>query len=128
MVYIDAEMIKADSKYPFTMFMEARFIAHGTSDIDSASFGTHTACLGVESSFKTQDYLAFFTEVAEAWKALGGIPHWQKQWTFIPNISSYLRERYAEKMTHFLDVRRELDVDPNDMFMNQALTKVFYGR
>ena len=117
----------APNKYPFTMFLEARFIATSDSLLCPSGFAQttgHTACLEVQSTTGTQDYKEFYIELATKWKALGGMPNWHKQWSFVPGIVPYLQEKYGDKMTKFLKVRSDLGVDPYNMFVNDTLMNI----
>lgn len=119
----------SDNKYPFTMFCEVRFIANSNSYLCPSSIfqpTKHSACIEVQSTYATQDYMKFFSELEGAWMKLGGIPHWQKQWDFQPNDTiQYIQEMYGERIDAFLAVRKSLEIDNEDnLFMNEILMKV----
>ena len=90
-----------------------------------ASIGDKDYILYIEvlSTVNTPGVKSFFENISDGWKKLGGIPHWQKQWTFLDKNGSmvnYLKEKYGENLTKFKDVRDLLNVDPNNMFVNSV--------
>ena len=97
----------------------------------------HVAYLEVLSTSGTPGYEAYFEEVAKEWTKLGGIPHWQKQWTFLKDtkiptgtgstqdIFEYVRDKYGQNLEKFKIVRDSLNLDPNNLFMNETMKKVF---
>lgn len=121
------------NKYPFTMFCEVRFIASSDSYLCPSNVfqpSEHTACIEVQSTYATQDYQKFFSELEKQWMELGGVPHWQKQWDFPPNkIIPYMQRKYGERIDKFLEVRKFLEIDNDDnLFMNEMLMKVLQER
>ena len=118
--------------------MEMRWIAHSdtllaparVSKPNGANKQGHTLYLEV-LSFEDSEYaIPFFKEVAEYWKTLEcegvkPVPHWGKQWRFIPNINEYFRECFGENMKKFKEVRANLKVDENNMFTNGRLRDIF---
>lgn len=92
-----------------------------------ASLGDQPHILYVEvlSTSNTLGADTYFKKIGAAWQKLGGVPHWQKQWTFLDNDGSmvtYLKEKYGENLTKFQAIRKALKVDPNNMFVNSVYT------
>ena len=121
--------------FPLTLCMEMRVMHKSESLLCPASIGDedHIAFIEVLSTTGTPGYDQFFTEVATAWLELGGIPHWQKQWEFLEkapkvDIFSYLREKYGKNMETFMKVREALNVDPDGIFMNDTMKKLFLNQ
>ena len=112
--------------------MEMRVIKKSDTLLCPASLGDeeNVAYVEVLSMDGTHGYKEFFTEVALEWIKLGGVPHWQKQWDFLQNVKSpvdiftYLRGKYAKNMDTFMQVYRDLNVDPNGIFMNETMKKL----
>ena len=67
----------------------------------------------------------FYTAVANKWFKLGGVPHWHKEWTFLTNVETHLHEVYDGRLTKFENIRKALDVDPHDLFLNETMKNVF---
>ena len=89
----------------------------------------HITYIEVLSTSGTPGYEEYFTDVAKAWLDLGGIPHWQKQWEFLQkekhlDIFDYIRKKYGKNIDTFLRVRDQLNLDPNDLFMNDTMKQV----
>lgn len=70
----------------------------------------YTAYIEVASFSDTINYREFFQEVGKYWMSLGGLPHWAKQWTYLPNIEEYLRKNY-DNFTTFKGILKALSSD-----------------
>ena len=73
----------------------------------------------------TTDYTPFFDDVAKVWFTLGGLPHWHKEWTFLTNAKHFLHLNYQGNLNKFEEIRKALDVDPDDLFRNETMTNLF---
>ena len=116
--------------FPLSMCMEMRVIKKSDTLLCPASLGDeeHVAYIEVLSTEGTPGHEQFFTDVAVEWVKLGGVPHWQKQWDFLEehfDIFSYLRSKYSKNIHAFQQVYRELNIDPNGIFMNKTMEKLF---
>ena len=89
----------------------------------------HIAYIEVLSTVGTPGYEEFFGDVGKKWIDLGGVPHWHKQWELLNrpdfNIYHYLRRKYGKNMETFMKVHRQLNLDPDLIFMNKMMGKVF---
>ena len=111
------------------MCMEMRVIKKSTSLLCPASLGSeeHIAYIEVLSTAGTPGYKPFFTDIAKEWLKQGGVPHWNKQWTFLDNdlgIVKYLQSKYDENLRTFKSVREQLKMDPNNLFLNSTMAKL----
>ena len=74
-------------------------------------------------------YDQYFKDFALAWKELGGIPHWHKQWTLLQDkgidIFGYINNKYGEILSTFMNVCQQLKLDPQNLFINCTMEKVF---
>jgi len=118
--------------FPLTLAMEMRVMKKSDTLLCPASITNsseeHIAYIEVLSVSGTPGYDQYFAEVALAWKELGGIPHWQKQWTFLQDktdIFGYIKNKYGENLSTFKDVRQQLKLDPENLFMNCTMKQVF---
>jgi hypothetical protein len=119
--------------FPLSLCMEMRVMQKSESLLCPASIGdeTHITYIEVLSTTGTRGYEQFFTEVAMEWIKLGGIPHWHKQWEFLQesfDIFSYLRNKYGKNMETFMKVHEALKVDPDGIFMNDTMKKLFLNQ
>ena len=105
--------------------MEMRVIKKSDALLCPASLGDeeHIAYIQVLSTVGTRGYEQFFTDVGMEWIDLGGVPHWQKQWEFLNqpkfDVFGYLQGKYAKNMGTFMKVHRQLNLDPDLIFMNK---------
>ncbi|MEM7536913.1 MAG: D-arabinono-1,4-lactone oxidase [Chloroflexota bacterium] len=112
-------------KYPMNVALNVRFLHNSTALLSPAHGDGHTCYIEVLCLIDTPHWHDYSGELAEAWLQLSqAAPHWPKQWEHIPNIDEYLRKRYAHNLRKFLDIREELQVDPNDMFVNGLTERV----
>lgn len=115
--------------YPLNLCMEFRVMKKSKALMCPASLGNEAHILYIEvlSTVNTPGVKRYFTEVSDGWKRLNGVPHWQKQWTFLDNNGSmvnYLKERYGSNLTKFKQVHSGLQVDPKDLFVNSVYSAV----
>ncbi len=119
--------------FPLTLCMEMRVMRKSDCFLCPASIVSdneqYIAYIELLSTVGTPGYEKYFAEVAEAWMkpGLDGIPHWHKQFMFLNSkdcdIFKYIREKYGENLTKFADIRTQLDLDPNDLFLNNTMKK-----
>ena len=86
----------------------------------------YTAFVAVLSTADTPGYEPFYTDIAKQWMKQGGVPHWNKQWTFLNNdldIVKYL-QKYGTNLDTFKLVRKQLKVDPKNLFLNSTMAQV----
>ena len=100
-----------------------------TSLLCPASLGDkdHIVYIEVLSTAGTQGYKPYFTDIAREWIQQGGVPHWNKQWTFLDDdldIVAYVQEKYGANLDMFKTVRTQLNVDPNNRFLNCTMDQV----
>jgi hypothetical protein len=68
----------------------------------------------------------FCNKIAEKWIALGGRPHWAKEWDFLDNIADKLPVMYGDRLVKYNEFRKKYD--GAGVFLNDVLrTKVFKG-
>ena len=91
-----------------------------------------TATLEILSWKYTPESSDFFKTIAGKWKHNNEddgrpkiIPHWGKQWQLLEDPLSYFEEGFGENLSHFKRIRKEAGVDPNNMFVNKGLDKIF---
>ena len=64
----------------------------------------------------------------ESWLAIpGSRPHWAKQYQDLPNIARTLRAVYGENLETFLRIRKEAEVDPDNIFVNPFLEDLLFS-
>ena len=113
--------------------VDMRFFGISTNTLLSpAQYTSATTTFEVLSWKFFQNHLDFFKTVAAAWKrnyAEAGrpkiIPHWGKQWQILDDALTYFEEGYGSKLQEFKAIRSQANVDPNNMFVNNELKKIF---
>lgn len=113
-------------EYPLNVVMNVRFI-HNSQCWLSPAFGEgHTCYIEILSRAKPANWKRFSGQVAQDWLTLPQArPHWAKEFQHIPDIIPYLKNIYGENITRFKQIKEQLQVDPEDMFMNPTLREIF---
>ena len=117
--------------FPLSLCMEMRVMKKSEALLCPASLGNeeHIAYIEILSTAGTPGYEQFFADVGKKWIDLGGVPHWYKMWELLnqPNFDVYafLRSKYGKNMKTFMRVHRQLNLDPDLIFMNKMMGKVF---
>ena len=111
--------------FPLNLCMELRVMKKSKALLCPASLGDEDHILYIEvlSVVNTPGSENYFKDIGTKWKRQGGVPHWQKQWTFLDNNGSmikYLQGKYGQNLTTFKGVRQAMNVDPNNMFVNDV--------
>jgi len=113
-------------EYPLNVVMNVRFI-HNSHCWLSPAFGEgHTCYIEILSRTKPANWKRFSGQVAQDWLTLPQArPHWAKEFQHIPDIIPYLKNSYGENIARFNQIKDQLQVDPEDMFMNPTLQEIF---
>ncbi|MEM7034824.1 MAG: FAD-binding protein [Chloroflexota bacterium] len=119
------EAYAKQGKYTLNIAFNARFIGESGALLSPAHGEGHTCYIEILSSANTPYWAEYSAALAEAWLQLPqAAPHWPKQWEHIPNIDTYLRKRYAKNIRKFIEIREELAVDPNNIFVNDLCQRL----
>lgn len=125
---IAVEMVHRHARagsWPLNLALNARFL--GTSRaLLSPCHGRPRTCFMEIMSFKnTRGWDEFVAELGAAWLELpGAAPHWPKEFEQIPGVFEKIGERYGDNLRRFAEIRRELDVDPDDLFVNRLTRRI----
>jgi hypothetical protein len=132
--------------YPVNVALHARFIKNSQSVLSPAyqpaGSDVHTCWIEFLSGAPTPDqpsetwyqnynntWAEFCQLIGPKWLALGGRPHWAKQWQLLdtPSINIYqkLQVIYGDNLTKFKTVRDQLD--PTETFLYSWTKKIFQG-
>ena len=111
--------------FPLNLSMELRIMKESKALLCPASLGDEDHILYIEvlSVVNTPGSENYFKDISMKWKRQGGVPHWQKQWTFLDNncrMIKYLQGKYGQNLTTFKGVRQAMNVDPNNMLVNNV--------
>jgi hypothetical protein len=114
-------------EYPLNVVMNVRFIHNSQCWLSPAYGEGHTCYIEILSRARYPTYWKqFSSQVAQDWLSLPGArPHWAKEFQHIPDIIPFLKTAYGENIARFNQIKAELGVDPDDMFMNPTLQEIF---
>ena len=124
-LFYEDSKAKGVNSFPLNLCMELRVMHKSKALLCPASLGDQDHILYIEvlSTVNTPGVHDYFQAISDGWVALGGVPHWQKQWTFLDkdgDMVTYLKGKYGTNLDKFKAVRDALEVDPNDMFVNSV--------
>ena len=121
--------------FPLSSCLDMRFLGISTNTLLSpAQYTSATTTFEVLSWNCFNNHVDFFKEVAAAWKKIYEeadrpkiIPHWSKYWQLLDehDVLTYFEEGYGSKLQEFKAIRSQAKVDPNNMFVNNELNKIF---
>lgn len=119
------ERYAAQNKWPLNVTLNARFIGQSRALL-SPCHGMRQTCFMEIMSFKgTPGWDEFVAELGSAWLELpGAVPHWPKEFEQIPGVFERIRARYGTNLMRFAAIRRELGVDPDDLFVNELTGRI----
>jgi len=121
------EAWRAQGRYPLNSTLGFRFIKNSEAILSSCHGNERTCLVELFSYHDTPLFAEFAAEVLSAW--LDALPrarvHWAKAFQYVPNAPARLRAAFGRQFDEFLAVRKRMNVDPHDMFVNDALAALF---
>ncbi|XP_065844316.1 uncharacterized protein [Oscarella lobularis] len=130
-----------ESKYPMSMCFEMRFMSDSNSFLCPAVVGNskdrdkeikvaYIEILALASKDSIDTWTKFAQEVADKWMNTPGVkplPHWGKaaELGSTAKLVEYLWDNNKENMEKFLRQLKESKADPDGIFFNKYLRKVF---
>ncbi|MFV9506503.1 MAG: FAD-binding protein, partial [Oscillochloridaceae bacterium umkhey_bin13] len=116
----------AKGQYPLNVTLNARFI-HNSDCLLSPAYGPgHTCYIEILGAGDPALWQRFSGEVACDWLQLPqALPHWAKQYRHIPGILEHMRAGLGSNIARFNQIKAELGVDPEGMFLNDGLRELF---
>lgn len=117
----------ARGQYPLNSTLGFRFIRNSDALLSSCRGNTRTCMVEIFSYHRTEQFSAFAGELSAAWmrELPNARPHWAKAFQFMPKAVPMLKEAFGPQLQEFLDVRRTLGVDPDNLFVNDTLGELF---
>ncbi len=111
--------------WPLSLALNARFLGSSRSLLSPCHGRKHTCFIEIMSHKDTRGWDEFAAELGGAWLALpGAAPHWPKEFEQIPGVFERIAARYGPNLWRFAEIRRELDVDPEDLFVNGLTRRI----
>jgi hypothetical protein len=113
-------------EYPLNVTLNVRFV-HNSACWLSPAFGAgHTCYIEVLSRTKDADWLRYSGEVGREWLVLrSAMPHWAKEYAQVPGIVDHIKRQLGPNITRFNQIKADLKMDPDNLFMNKMLADVF---
>lgn len=117
----------ARGQFPLNSTLGFRFIKNSDALLSSCRGNRTTCMVELFSYHKTPLFAEFAAEVLQAW--LAELPrartHWAKAFQYLPNHAERMQEIFGEQIDEFLAVRKRMNVDPHNLFVNPALAQIF---
>ncbi|KAL3888026.1 hypothetical protein ACJMK2_000409 [Sinanodonta woodiana] len=118
---------------PLNVVMEMRWMSHSDAYLCPASIVKNKSAkdpkvvyLEILSLGGTKGWEDFCVLIGTEWMKLGGVPHLAKQWDFLPNIHSYVREKFGNRFDSFRHQLLQSGADPSSMFLNSGLEQLIF--
>jgi len=118
-----------EGRYPMNLAMNARLFGKSTALLHAIPGEENgTTCNIQVTSFDNKHWEAFKNCLMGKWLSISGSrPHWAKQYQDLPGIANKLRDVYGENLATFLRIRREENVDPDNIFVNAFLESLLFS-
>lgn len=113
-------------EYPLNVTLNVRFV-HNSDCMLSPAYGAgHTCYIEILSHTAQPKWFQFSGEVAAEWLKLPqAMPHWAKEYRHIPNVIEHIKRVKGADIAQFKQIKTDLGVDPDQMFVNPTLREVF---
>ena len=112
-------------QWPLNLALNARFVGSSRALLSPCHGRKHTCFMEIMSFKDTPGWDAFVAELGAAWLELpGAAPHWAKEFEQIPGVFESIAARYGANLRRFAEIRRELDIDPHDLFVNRLTRQI----
>jgi len=116
----------ARGHYPLNVTMNVRFIDHSDALLSPAYGAGHTCYIEILSRAHQPAWEGFASEVAAEWLKLpAAMPHWAKEFAFIPGITDHIHGAIGDRIARFNAVKESLALDPDHQFVNDLLRPIF---
>jgi hypothetical protein len=114
--------------FPLDLTINVRFTGPSRALL-SPAYGPGLTCF-IEALFtqRSPEWKVFTSELYALWMSAtpNALPHWAKEFEHVPGIDLVVRERLGSRLTRFLDTLQESGIDPNGMFVNELVRRVFF--
>lgn len=125
-VFDQVKTYERSGLYPLNVVMNVRFINNSNCFLSPAFGAGHTCYIEILGRTNQTDWHRFSSDVAREWLTLQQArPHWAKEFQHIPNVIEHIKTSYGENISRFNQIKNQLQVDPDNMFVNHSLEKIF---
>jgi len=125
-VFAMTKAYAARGQYPMNVAMNLRFIQNSTCWLSPAFGEGHTCYIEILSRTNPKAWEVFSGEVAQQWLQLPQArPHWAKEYQHIPGVIEHIKSNMGTNIAHFQRIKEQLQVDPDQMFVNTTLQEIF---
>jgi hypothetical protein len=112
-------------KWPLNLAVNARFLGESRALLSPCHGRKHTCFMEIMTYRDAKDWDEFVAELGSAWLKLpGAAPHWPKEFEQIPGVFDKIAARYGQNLRRFAQIRKELDIDPDDLFVNRLTRQI----
>jgi len=113
--------------YPLDLTVNIRFVGPSRALL-SPAYGPGLTCY-IEALFtqRNMEWKAFTSELYLLWLSAhpSALPHWAKEFEHVPGIDVLAKERLDGRLSKFRAALEGTGVDPNRMFINGVVSRVF---
>lgn len=112
-------------RWPLNLALNARFLGNSRSLLSPCHGRKHTCFMEIMSFRDTPGWDDFVAELGAAWLTLpGAAPHWPKEFEQIPGVFESIAARYGQNLRRFAQIRKDLDIDPDNLFVNRLTRRI----
>lgn len=112
-------------KWPLNLALNARFLGTSRALLSPCHGRKHTCFIEIMSYKDTPGWDELVAELGGAWLKLpGAAPHWPKEFEQIPGVFDRIAARYGPNLRRFAALRRDLEIDPDDLFVNNLTRRI----
>jgi hypothetical protein len=115
-----------EGRYPIDINVNLRFIGPSGALLAPAYGPGITCYIEALCLGRSADWAACSAELGADWMAQPtALPHWAKEFEHIPGVRDLVRKRLDERLKRFVAAHRASGVDPDGMFANRLVERMF---
>ncbi len=114
-------------QFPLNVTVNARFIAGSEALLSPAGGNRRTCYIEALGDIRNPAWRPFAEALTRQWMQLPRArPHWGKEWDIVPEMGAHLRREFGAALDAFLEMRRALGLDPDDLFVNDLMGRTLW--
>ncbi|WNJ20380.1 FAD-binding protein [Pontibacter sp. G13] len=126
MVKTNIEAFSEQFGLPAHLNLHARFVGGSQATLSPTHGMEHACYLYLSGDHSDARWAELTAQIASEWlKISGATIHWASSFQHIPGIVPILREKLSKQIDAFLDIKEDLNLDPQGRFMSQHLASIF---
>ncbi len=114
--------------YPLNLSLNVRFIGSSGALLTPAYGDGLTCYIEIMWMGRPKGWAELSSELCREWlKVPGAMPHWSKEFEHVPGVVPIIRASLGERQTRFLDALAKSGIDPDRVFWNPLVRRLFEG-